>query len=266
MSARLADDHFICSGGKMRVAVLSDIHGNCIALDRALEDLVQHPVEKIVCLGDAIQGGPQPAEVVKRLRQFGFPVVMGNADAWLLTGKDTGNEVTSDERKRVLDAVREWSLSELSAEDRAFIEGFQATVEVELEAGRRLLCFHGSPASFDDIMLPDTPQDQLFKLLGNYPADALAGGHTHVQYVHRLGSDGRIFFNPGSIGLAYSHHQPEDDFRADPWAEYAVFTSEHSRLALEFRRVPYDPAPLIEVYRTSGRPYADQAIAQYRGR
>jgi predicted phosphodiesterase len=250
----------------MRVAVLSDIHGNCFGLDRVLEDLVHNPVEKLVRLGDAIQGGPQPAEVVNRLRQFGCPVVMGNADAWLLTGNETGNEVTSEERKRVLDAVREWSLSKLSAEDKAFIAGFQPTLEMELDAGRRLLCFHGSPQSFDDIMLPDTPQPQLFGLLARYPADALTGGHTHVQYVRRIGSDGRIFFNPGSVGLAYSHHQPDDGFQADPWAEYAVLTSEGNRLALEFRRVPYDVAPLIKAYRNSGRPYADQAIEQYSGR
>ncbi len=250
----------------MRVAVLSDIHGNCIALDRVLEDLVQHPVEKTVCLGDAIQGGPQPAEVVKRLKQLGCAVVMGNADAWLLSGVDTGNEITSEDRKRVLDAVREWSLSRLSDDDKTFIGSFHPTVEVELDAGHKLLCFHGSPESFDDIMLPDTPQDQLFKLLGKYQADALTGGHTHVQYVRRLGSDGRIFFNPGSIGLAYSHHQTDEGFRADPWAEYAVLTSEGSRLALEFRRVPYDVAPLIDVYRSSGRPFAGQAIAQYSGR
>lgn len=250
----------------MRVAVISDIHGNCIALDAALADLQTHPADRVVCLGDAIQGGPQPSEVVSRLRELRCPVVMGNADAWLLSGVETGNEVTSEERRRVLDVVRGWSLEQLSPAERAFMQGFQPTVEVELEAGRRLLCFHGSPTSFDDIMLPDTPQEQLFKLLGKHQADALCGGHTHVQYVRRLGADGRFFFNPGSIGLAYSHHQPESDFQADAWAEYAVLTSEGNRMALEFRRVPYDAAPLIEAYRASGRPYADQAIAQYRGR
>jgi predicted phosphodiesterase len=250
----------------MRVAVLSDIHGNCLALDKTLEDLKGHSADQIVCLGDAIQGGPQPSEVVGRLRELGCPIVMGNADAWLLSGVETGNEVMTEERRRTLDAVRDWSLAQLSAEDRSFIQGFQPTIEVGLEAGRKLLCFHGSPASFDDIMLPDTPQEQIFKLLGTYRADALAGGHTHVQYVRRLGSDGRFFFNPGSIGLAYSHHQPDDGFQADPWAEYAVLTSEGTRLALEFRRVPYDAGPLIEIYRTSGRPYAQQAAAQYRGR
>jgi predicted phosphodiesterase len=250
----------------MRVAVLSDIHGNCIALDKVLEDLARRPVDKMVCLGDAVQGGPQPAEVVARLRVLKCPVVMGNADAWLLSGEETGNEATSDERRRVLDAVREWSLSHISSADRAFVQGFERTVEVELDVGHRLLCFHGSPASFDDIMLPDTPQEALFNFLGRYTADAMTGGHTHVQYLRRLGPDKRFFFNPGSIGLAYSHHQPDDGFQADPWAEYAVLTSEGERLALEFRRVPYDVEQLIQVYRASGRPYAEQATAQYTGR
>ncbi len=250
----------------MRIAILSDIHGNCTALDAALKDLEQHPAERVVCLGDAIQGGPQPAQVVSRLRALACPVVMGNADAWLLTGVETGNEPISEDRHRMLDAVREWSLAQLSADDRAFIQSFHPTVEMALEAGRKLLCFHGSPASFDDIMLPDTPQEQLLQFLGKYDADVLTGGHTHVQYIRRLGgSDGRFFFNPGSVGLAYSHHQPDDAFRADPWAEYAVLASDGERLALEFRRVPYNVAPLIEAYRASGRPFADQAIAQYAG-
>lgn len=250
----------------MRIAVFSDIHGNNVALDALLIDLGQNPADYLVCLGDAIQGGPQPAGVVSRLREIGCPVVMGNADAWLLTGVETDQEAISEERRRTLDAVREWSLAQLSSEDRAFIQGFQPTVEVRLEAGQKLLCFHGSPASFDDIMLPDTPHELLFKLLGEYRADVLAGGHTHVQYLRRIGVDGRFFFNPGSVGLPYSHHQADEGFQADPWAEYALLTSEGPRLALEFRRVPYDVAPLIDVYKQSGRPYAEQAIAQHRGR
>lgn len=250
----------------MRVAVISDIHGNRIALDTVLDDLRTHPADQIICLGDAIQGGPQPAQVVRRLQELGCPVVMGNADAWLLSGVDTGNEITSEERERTLNAVRDWSLVQLSPEDKAFIQGFRPTVEVELEAGRKLLCFHGSPDSFDDIMLPDTSQADLFKFLGRHNAEAMTGGHTHVQYVRRIGADGRIFFNPGSVGLAYSHHQPEGEERMDPWAEYAVLTSEGSRLALEFRRVPYDVTPLLDAYRISGRPYAERAVTQYGGR
>jgi putative phosphoesterase len=250
----------------MRIAIFSDIHGNCVALDAMLNDLHREQVDQIVCLGDAIQGGPQPAEVVARLRALACPVVMGNADAWLLTGQETGAENISEERQRKMNDVRDWSLNQLSATDRAFIQDFQPTVQLSLEGDLTLLCFHGSPASFDDVILPDISQEELFKLLGGYDAQVMTGGHTHVQHLRRLGADARLFFNPGSVGLAYSHHQPEDNFQADPWAEYAILTSEGRRLALEFRRIPFDFTALIAVYQTSGRPHAEASIAQYRGR
>jgi predicted phosphodiesterase len=250
----------------MRIAILSDIHGNCIAFDKVLEDLQRAPVDQVVCLGDAIQGGPQPVQVVTRLRELGCGVVMGNADAWLLTGEETGSEPISDEGRLRMDAVRAWTLTQLSSADGAFIQGFQPTIRVNLEDGHKLLCFHGSPVSFDDVILPDISQEALFKYLGTFDAQAMTGGHTHVQFMRRLSSDPRFFFNPGSVGFAYSHHQPDEGFQADPWAEYAVLTSEGERLALEFRRVPFDTAALIGVYRSSGRPYSDTAILQYIGR
>src|SRR5215212_9957539 len=93
----------------MRVAVISDMHGNCLGFDAALADLRYQRVDQIVCLGDAIQGGAQPAETVARLRDLGCPVVMGNADAWLLTGKEAGAEPIPAERMRKMSAIREWS-------------------------------------------------------------------------------------------------------------------------------------------------------------
>src|SRR5262245_4453364 len=149
----------------MRVAIISDIHGNCIALKAVLADLGQDKIDQLVCLGDAIQGGPQPAEVVAQLRELACPVVMGNADAWLLTGEETGNEPISAERLAKLNEVRVWSLAQLSAEDRAFIAGFQATVSIPLSPNRNLLCFHGSPASFDEIILPETPEEKFQEVL-----------------------------------------------------------------------------------------------------
>jgi predicted phosphodiesterase len=248
----------------MRVAVISDIHGNCVALDAVLEDLRRDVVDQVVCLGDAIQGGPQPAEVVARLRELSCPVVMGNADAWLLTGEETGSENIAEERMRKMQAVRAWSLAQLDAADRAFIAQFQPTVTIPLNAGRHLLCFHGSPTSFDDIILPTTPEEEFLGFLGAYAPHVLTGGHTHMQQIRRLGSGDGLFFNPGSVGLAYSHHQPETSFRTDPWAEYALLTVEQGRLALELRRIPIEVGRLVAVYASSGRPYADDLIAQYQ--
>lgn len=245
----------------MHIAVISDMHGNCVALDAVLADLQHHPAEYIVCLGDAIQGGPQPAQVVARLRQVACPVVMGNADAWLLTGVETGQENIPPERHRKMQAVREWSLSCLSADDQTFIANFQPTVEVPLTASRSLLCFHGSPTSFDDVILPDTSEDQFQRYLGAYDRHILTGGHTHIQHLRRLGNS--FYFNPGSVGFAYSHAQAEEAFRADPWAEYAVLSAEGGRVSLEFRRVPFETAALIQAYRDCGRPFAEEAIVQY---
>lgn len=240
-----------------RIAVISDIHGNAVALDAALADIDRAGVDQIVCLGDAVQGGAQPAQTVARLRELACPVVMGNADAWLLSGVETGSETVTAEQE----AVRQWSLAQLSEADRAYIAAFTPTVIVSLTTERDLLCFHGSPTSFDDILLPTTAEDEYERLLGPYVPAIMCGGHTHWQQVRRLGAT--FFFNPGSVGLAYNHNQPEDHFRLDPWVEYAVLSESDGTLGLEFRRVPLPVEAVRQALRASGRPGAEAFLAQY---
>src|SRR3712207_314816 len=129
----------------MRIAVMSDIHGNCVAVDAVLDDLQTQAVAQIVCLGDAIQGGPQSAQVVSRLRALQCPVVMGNVDAWLLSGEETGAEAITSERLRAMHEVRQWTLAQLSDADRAFIAAFHRTIELDLGGAGTLLAYHGSP-------------------------------------------------------------------------------------------------------------------------
>ena len=246
----------------MRIAIISDIHGNNVAFEAALTDLKNQNIDQTVCLGDAIQGGPQPAEVVQNLRALGCPVVMGNADAWLLSGTETGDEGIPPERLKKMGEIRVWSLSQLSEADRAFIADFQPTIKLDIGDDLDLFCFHGSPASFDDIILPTAPQEEFQKFLGAHADHILTGGHTHVQQIRRNGE--LFFFNPGSVGFAYSHSQPDGQFHADPWAEYAILTVEKGQTSLEFRRVPFDADEMIRVYRESGRPFAEEAAAQYQ--
>jgi putative phosphoesterase len=246
----------------MRVAVISDMHGNDIAFEAVEVDIRQQKIDQIVCLGDAIQGGPQPAAVVQRLRALNCPVVIGNADAWLISGIETADEGIPPERLKKMGDIRNWSLSQLTEDDRAFIANFQPTVTLNLEDGLDLLCFHGSPTSFNDIILPGAPDDVFQKFLGPYADHILTGGHTHAQQIRRNGD--LFFFNPGSVGFAYSHYQPDGQFFADPRAEYAILTVEKGQTSLEFRRVPFDVRELIRIYRESGRPFADEAIAQYQ--
>lgn len=238
----------------MHVAVISDIHANYIALDAVLADLQREKFDQIICLGDAIQGGPQPAETAERLQKLGCPVVMGNADYFLLTGK------SKEPHTKQQIAVREWSVSQLSKSDLDFISTFQPTVQVSL-GKRKLLCFHGSPASFDDIIFPETAEEQVQSWLAPHKESILTGGHTHLQQIRRMGDS--FFFNPGSIGLANGPRHTAEKSRLDDWAEYAVLTVDGARIALEFRRVPFDLEKLLQAYRASGRPFAEEMIAQY---
>ncbi len=246
----------------MRLAILSDAHGNCLALDTVLADLRRDGLDQLVCLGDMIQGGPQPAETAARLRALACPVVMGNSDAWLLSGVETDAHLIAEDRRQMLNRVRAWSLAQLSDDDRAFIAAFPPTVEIPLGHGRRLLAFHGSPTSFDQFILPSTPEDEFQQLLGPYAGGLLAGGHMHLQFIRRLRDSQNFFFNPGSVGVAYNHEQSGAGL-LDPWAEYAVLTVEEARLSLEFRRLPLDMDRMADVYRRSGRPFADDALRQY---
>lgn len=247
----------------MRVAVISDIHGNAVALDAVLRDFEVTKPDSVVNLGDAIQGGPQPAEVVKTLRGRGWPVVTGNADAWLLSGVETGNEIADENRRKTLNDVRDWSLSRLSEDDRAYIASFQPTVTVDLGNGQELLCFHGSPTDFDEVLLPTTLDEEFLKVFEPFGQRFFTGGHVHLQYIRHIGRT--FYFNPGSVGHAVRHDQEPGFNKADPWAEYAVLEVRGSDVSLEFRRVGFDVEALRSVYKRSGRPHLEAALKQVGG-
>lgn len=244
----------------MRLAVISDIHGECFALDQVLQDMQRQGIEQLVCLGDALQGGSQPAQTLARLRELNCPVVMGNADAWLITGQHTGGEEPGEHQRE----VRAWSLAQLSESDVAFVQQFRPTLEIPLEAGKTLLCFHGSPRSFDEIILPQTPDDVVRRFLGGCDATLFTGGHTHTQQMRRLGNS--WYFNPGSVSLAYNWELCDlahGRVRVDPWADYAIVTSEGAALGITFRHVPFDVNELVRIIRASGRPHAEEAVSNY---
>jgi predicted phosphodiesterase len=114
----------------------------------------------------------------------------------------------------------------------------------------------------DDIILPDTSEDTLGQLLSGFDATLMTGGHTHTQQLRRIRN--AWYLNPGSVGLAYNWQLPSEQFQADPWAEYAIVTSEGESIGITFRHIPFDVDELVSIIRASGKPYAEQAIAVYR--
>ena len=247
----------------MRIAIISDIHGNAVALEAVLNDLKTESIDHIVCLGDTVSDGPQPCEVIAQLKSLNGPVVMGNMDAWCLdpipgTGKSKnarrGNE------------VRFWDVRKLSSDDLDSMRTFQATVEIPLDATTNLLCYHGSPRSNEDAIASHTPDEEMERMLSGCRAMVLAGGHTHTQMVRYYGDS--TIVNPGSVGapvpagdrirrvlrgpLRNSH-----DREYPPWAEYGVVAWKNKSLRIELRRVLIDIDLLVRKAHESGMPHAD---------
>jgi predicted phosphodiesterase len=129
----------------MRIALISDIHGNAVALNVVLDALKKQQVDSIICLGDVAASGPQPRQVIERLRAIGRPVVMGNTDDWLLQPQLKDK---ADDFSRRLQDVELWGSQQLSSADREYLSTFQPTIEFPLANGKMLLCYHGSPRSY----------------------------------------------------------------------------------------------------------------------
>lgn len=205
-------------------------------------------VDGVVCLGDVAATGPRPRATLARLRALNCPVVMGNADAWLL---DPPAAASAEAATRRIEEIDRWCAARLADDDLAFIRSFRPTVAVTV-GDTPLLCFHGSPRSYDDSIRATAPDDELTPLLGDADAALLAGGHTHERLYRRLGA--RTLINPGSVGM------PSDP----PWAEYAIVSAESNGLHVEFRRVRFDVDAFVAQIAASGMPHADWLAGAWR--
>ncbi len=234
----------------MRVALLADCHGNLVSLDAALTDIRRVGADQIICLGD-VASGPQPRETLARLRAVGCPVVMGNADSWLL---DPGPQPPGEaENLGRISEVDSWCAAQMRPEDLGYIRTFQPTIRVQLRDMLALLCVHGSPRSNMDVISSTTPEDVLEAFLDGIDATVVAGGHTHAPMLRQFRDITLI--NPGSVGFPYERLRPTGRICNPPWAEYAV-VEWRGALQVEFRRVPVDAAAIVQSILRSGMPHA----------
>ena len=239
----------------MRFAFISDIHGILQSLELVLADLEQEKVDQIVCLGDVASFGPQPREVIVRLREMQIPIVMGNHDNYLLNPDLTKNHLPR------LRATELWCLKQLSAADLDFLRSFQPQLSFTLEPDTTLLCYHGSPRSNEEFLYPDTPAETLDGIFGGQPAQVLVGGHTHVQMVTQ--HNDMTLINPGSVGTPFEHPASGTDRRIHRRAEYAVVDMTDGRLTVNLHRLPIDFDQLAETARASGLPDVEHWLSTW---
>ena len=226
-----------------RLAVLSDVHGNLLALEAILADLAaQGTPDAVWALGDLVAFCPWPTETLARLRALpGIALLQGNTDRYLFTGRRPVFPVRSPEEWATMptrlaerDANFRWTVERLSYTDYEFLRDLPPRLEMEVPDYGRVVAVHATPTDDEATLYPDTPDDQIRPHLSGLEARLLLYGHTHRPMDRVV--DGIRLVNDGSAGL------PLD---GDPRPAYALLDFAGGQCAVTIRRVAYDVEAVV---------------------
>jgi predicted phosphodiesterase len=248
-----------------RIAVLSDIHGNCIALDAVLEHIRRDGgADAFWILGDLSAIGYDPVGVLARLN--GLPdvtIVRGNTDRYAVTGERPGptpEQCQADPEMwpaRVLVASSlSWTQGALRASGWAdWMAELPLEFRTVLPDGTRVLCVHAAPGSDDALGLhPATSQDTLRSMAAQAGSDLLLVGHTHWAMSKVV--DGVQLVNAGSVS---------NPFPPDLRASYLLLEADETATRLEQRRVAYDHQAVVDALHRVGHPAAGYIAGHMSG-
>ncbi|SDH42798.1 metallophosphoesterase family protein [Alteribacillus bidgolensis] len=233
----------------MKVALLSDIHGNARALKAVLNDLKDKKVDKMYILGDLCYRGPEPKNALETVRSSPAKVLKGNADEWVVRGV-LKNEVP-DNALALMNQERDWTLERLSQEDvnylsrlpESFLESFSDSVIMH--------AFHATPTSLFDVVTADHSDKKLEeKLSFHTKANIIVYGHIHTPFIKTIGD--KTFINTGSVGLP---------FDGDPRPSYVLLHIEDDAFSASIHRVSYDLQRVLNQYDANDYPNSEQMKA-----
>ena len=228
----------------MRIAIISDIHGNFTALKAVLQDLEQQPpVDQLVVAGDLCLNGPCPRESLERVQSLGCPVIQGNTDLEIVT-----QAPQKGEKKRTTVG---WTREQIGADGIAYLDSLPFSHRISNSQGSDLLIVHANPLNLEDAIFPNSSEAALQLLLGGVDSGvgALAFGHLHIAYTRHWRH--LLLVDVGSCGL------PRDE---DHRAAYAILDWQDNGWRAEIRRVPYDVQEVVKQLKTSGIPNAEKRV------
>jgi putative phosphoesterase len=225
----------------MRLAIISDVHGNVVALRRVIEHLRRQSPDLIINLGDCFTSPLWPKETFDELQQLNALTVRGNHDRWL-------GESPRIEKSPII----AFTANELSATARDWAINLPATLQISAE----VFAVHGRPDSDTEYLLENDGKYGRLSLattaslsdrLRDVNAELVLCGHSHLQHC-AYASGERLVVNPGSVGCPrYSDNaNPDKNEAGSPHARYAIATREHGRWSLEFYALAYDWSPVVE--------------------
>lgn len=237
----------------VRIALISDLHANELALDAVLADAMRAGYDQLVCLGDVATLGPRPVAVLARLRELGCACILGNHDEFML---DAALIESYSESPLIVSSVAA-TRAALTTDELAFIRTFQRTLALG-----DVLLYHGTPRSNMEDLLATTPPERVDEMLSGNRAAVLAGGHTHLQMLRQ--HHGMLIVNTGSVGMPFREYASGGPPVILVHAEYAIVDVHAGNVSVDLRRVALDSSALAAQLDGWVNPLSASLRAMYR--
>lgn len=219
----------------MKVAFISDIHGNAVALDAVLHDIKKKEVDKIYVLGDICYRGPEPKRSLELVRSLHTEVIKGNADEWVVRGVREGE--VPDKALDLMNQERQWTVEQLEPSDIEYLKNLPTALGLNIN-GVNIDAYHATPDSLFEIVLPNAEDEKIEETMMK-PGDSqiYVYAHIHRPYIRYI--KGKVIMNVGSVGL------PFDEVTK---ASYGLIEIEEGDWQTSIVRVSFDLEKVIQLY------------------
>ena len=232
----------------MKIAIISDIHGNLEALKSTLKDINQKQVDKIICLGDIIAKGIHPQECIKLIKERCDIVIQGNTDEYFSNKHEDMSGLPEQEQKRI-----KWNHSLIPEEDREYLLNLPFSHEFYM-SGSLVRLFHATNRVNNKVVLNIDDIETKYEMflpseytISNNVADVIIYGHIHHPYMDKLYN--KTLINVGSVGNSFDairNDNKDSNVLETTRAYYLIIEGEYgskeynSEISFQFVRVPYN--------------------------
>ena len=245
----------------MRIAIISDIHGNLEALKSTIKDIKSKNVDKIYCLGDIISKGNHTHECIEIIKKECEIVLRGNCDRHFSGEIDRGKIKERLKEKAKIEFDRWDNLSKiLTEEEKQYLNNLPYSHEFYL-SGSLIRLFHASPEKDNIVVINQDFMEDKYKMflpsektISQEVADVIVYGHIHHQYMDKLYN--KTLVNTGSVGNSFClirNEKKDSSIKEIRQAHYVILEGEYgekeysnSSIGIEFNKVPYNVEKELE--------------------
>lgn len=232
----------------MKIAIISDIHGNLEALKATLKDIEKRNVDRIICLGDTIAKGIHPKECLDLIKENCEIVLQGNCDAHFSMEYEHIDKMPEQEQKRI-----KWNQSLINKEDREYLLKLPFCYEFYM-SGSLVRLFHATPTVNNKAILNVDSIETKYQMflpskntVSQMKADVVIYGHIHHPYMDKIYN--KTLINVGSVGNSFDvirNKNKDSNVLETTKSNYLIIEGEYnskeynSDIAFQFVKVPYD--------------------------